>query len=84
MKQPVSQQRELSWKTKEGILIPINKLTTEQLQAYRKIAAKNVDNYYRNYEFFSEILEQMDNEIHSRLVDIEQQLIKLKKLEAEI
>jgi hypothetical protein len=84
MKQPVSQQRELSWKTKEGILIPINKLTTEQLQAYRKIAAKNVDNYYRNYEFFSEILEQMDNEIHSRIEVIEQQLIKLKKVEAEI
>jgi hypothetical protein len=84
MKQPVSQQKELSWKTKDGSLIPINKLTTEQLQVYRKIAARNVDNYYRNFEFFSEILNQMDNEIHSRIEVIEQQLIKLKKVEAEV
>lgn len=84
MKQPVSERKELCWKTKEGTLIPINKLTTDQLQAYRKIAAKNVDNYYRNFEFFTELLEQMDTEIHSRIEVIEQQLIKLKQAEAEI
>ncbi len=84
MKQPVSQQRELSWKTKDGSLIPINKLTTEQLQVYRKIAARNVDNYYRNFEFFSEILEQMDIELHSRVEAVEEELFKLKAIEAEV
>lgn len=84
MKQPVSQQRELSWKTKDGNLIPINKLTTEQLQVYRKIAARNVDNYYRNFEFFSEILEQMDIELHSRVEAVEEELFKLKAIEAEV
>jgi hypothetical protein len=81
---PVTQQRELKWKLKDGTLVPIKDLNDQQLQNFRKIAAKKVDDFYRNYEFFSEILECMDDELQNRIFKIKYQLELLEKVQAEI
>lgn len=81
---PVTQKRELKWKLKDGSLIPIKDLNDQQLQNFRKIAAKKVDDFYRNYEFFSEILECMDDELQDRISKMKEQLELLQKVQEEI
>ena len=81
---PVTQKRELKWKLKDGSLIPIKDLNDQQLQNFRKIAAKKVDDFYRNYEFFSEILECMDDELQDRISKVKEQLELLQKVQEEI
>lgn len=81
---PVSQQRELKWKLKDGNLISIKDLNDDQLQHFRKIAAKKVDDFYRNYEFFSELLNSMDEELVNRISKVKHQLELLEKSKEEI
>lgn len=81
---PVSQQRELKWKLKDGNLIAIKDLNDNQLQHFRKIAAKKVDDFYRNYEFFSELLNSMDEELINRISKVKHQLELLEKSKEEI
>jgi len=52
---PVNETTELKWKLADGTLRPINELTEEELANSRKICAKRVENYYRNYEFKSSL-----------------------------
>lgn len=81
---PVTEQRELKWKLKDGTLVPIKNLNDQQLQNFRKIAAKKVDDFYRNYEFFSEILECMDDELQNRISRMKEQLELLEKAKQEV
>lgn len=81
---PVSQQRELKWKLKDGSLIPIKELNNNQLQHFRKITVKKINEFYRNYEFFSEMLECMDDELQDRISKVKENIellqIQQKKL----
>lgn len=81
---PVTEKRELKWKLKDGTLVPIKNLNDQQLQNFRKIAAKKVDDFYRNYEFFSEILECMDDELQNRISRMKEQLELLEKAKQEV
>lgn len=81
---PVTEKRELKWKLKDGTLVPIKNLNDRQLQNFRKIAAKKVDDFYRNYEFFSEILECMDDELQDRISRMKEQLELLEKAKQEV
>lgn len=81
---PVTEKRELKWKLKDGTLVPIKDLNDQQLQNFRKIAAKKVDDFYRNYEFFSEILECMDDELQDRISRMKEQLELLEKAKQEV
>lgn len=81
---PVTEKRELKWKLKDGTLVPIKNLNDQQLQNFRKIAAKKVDDFYRNYEFFSEILECMDDELQDRISRMKEQLELLEKAKQEV
>ena len=81
---PITQKRELKWKLKDGSLIPIKDLNDQQLQNFRKIAAKKVDDFYRNYEFFSEMLECMDDELQDRISIMKEQLELLEKAKQEV
>ena len=81
---PVTEKRELKWKLKDGTLVPIKNLNDQQLQNFRKIAAKKVDDFYRNYEFFSEILECMDDELQDRISRMKEQIELLEKAKQEV
>jgi len=72
------------WKLADGTLKPINELTEEELANSRKICAKRVENYYRNYEFFRDMLEQMDDQLSERRAKLEAMLQRLKEIESEV
>jgi hypothetical protein len=74
----------LKWKLADGTLKPINELTEEELANSRKICAKRVENYYRNYEFFRDMLEQMDDQLSERRAKLEAMLQRLKEIESEV
>ncbi len=81
---PVNETTELKWKLADGTLRPINELTEEELANSRKICAKRVENYYRNYEFFRDMLEQMDDQLSERRAKLEAMLQRLKEIESEV
>lgn len=81
---PVNEITELKWKLADGTLRPIKELTEDELSTSRKICAKRVENFYRNYEFFRDMLEQMDNELAIRCNKLEQQLARLKEIEKQV
>lgn len=81
---PVNETTELKWKLADGTLRPIKELTEDELSTSRKICAKRVENFYRNYEFFRDMLEQMDNELAIRCNKLEQQLARLKQIEKQV
>lgn len=81
---PVNETILLKWKLADGTLKPINELTEEELANSRKICAKRVENYYRNYEFFRDMLEQMDDQLSERRAKLEAMLQRLKEIESEI
>lgn len=81
---PVNETTELKWKLADGTLRPIKELTEDELSTSRKICAKRVENFYRNYEFFRDMLEQMDNELAIRCNKLEQQLARLKEIEKQV
>lgn len=81
---PVNEITELKWKLADGTLRPIKELTEDELSTSRKICAKRVENFYRNYEFFRDMLEQMDDELAIRCNKLEQQLAKLKQIEKQV
>jgi hypothetical protein len=81
---PVNETTELKWKLADGTLRPIKELTEDELSTSRKICAKRVENFYRNYEFFRDMLEQMDNELEIRCNKLEQQLARLKQIEKQV
>lgn len=80
----VNQPQELKWKTLKGELIPIEELSNIELKKFRKIAAKKSEDYYRKYEFFSTILEQMDEVVHNRLETAKKLVEELELTENEI
>jgi hypothetical protein len=80
----VTEHKELKWKTLDGKLIPLKDLTNQELKQFRKIAAKKVEDYYRNWEFFSSLLEQMDEQVHTRLLEAEALVQELKFTEEEV
>lgn len=80
---PVNEHKELKWKFKDGTLKSINKLTNEELKLFRNIAKTKVNTYWRNYDFFNTMLEQMDDEIQDRLILAEQNVKELQQLNAE-
>lgn len=80
---PVNEHKELKWKFKDGTLKSINKLTNEELKLFRNIAKTKVNTYWRNYDFFNTMLEQMDEEIQDRLILAEQNVKELQQLNAE-
>jgi hypothetical protein len=81
---PVNVTILLKWKLADGTLKPINELTEEELANSRKICAKRVENYYRNYEFFRDMLEQMDDQLSERRAKLEAMLQRLKEIESEV
>jgi hypothetical protein len=81
---PVNETTELKWKLADGTLRPIKELTEDELSTSRKICAKRVENFYRNYEFFRDMLEQMDEELEIRCNKLEQQLARLKEIEKQV
>ncbi len=81
---PVNETILLKWKLADGTLKPINELTEEELANSRKICAKRVENYYRNYEFFRDMLEQMDDQLSQRRAKLEAMLQRLKEIESEV
>jgi hypothetical protein len=81
---PVNETTELKWKLADGTLRSIKELTEDELSTSRKICAKRVENFYRNYEFFRDMLEQMDNELEIRCNKLEQQLARLKEIEKQV
>ncbi len=81
---PVNETILLKWKLADGTLKPINELTEEELANSRKICAKRVENYYRNYEFFRDMLEQMDEELVSRREKLETMLARIKEIESQV
>jgi hypothetical protein len=81
---PVNETILLKWKLADGTLKPINELTEEELANSRKICAKRVENYYRNYEFFRDMLEQMDDQLSERRAKLEAMLQRLKEIESEV
>ena len=80
---PVNEHKQLKWKLKDGTLKDFNQLTNEELKLFRNIAKTKVDTYYRNYEFFNSLLEQMDNEVEDRIVLAQEQVKELQQLNAE-
>ncbi|MEI6797863.1 MAG: hypothetical protein WCO04_01445 [Pseudomonadota bacterium] len=80
---PVNEQKKLKWKLKDGTLKDFNELTNEELKLFRNIAKTKVDVYYRNYEFFSEMLNQLDDEVVDRLALAEEAVKQLQVLNAE-
>jgi hypothetical protein len=80
---PVNEHKQLKWKLKDGTLKDFNQLTNEELKLFRNIAKTKVDTYYRNYEFFNNLLEQMDNEVEDRIVLAQEQVKELQQLNAE-
>lgn len=80
---PVNEHKQLKWKLKDGTLKDFNELTNEELKLFRNIAKTKVDTYYRNYEFFNNLLEQMDNEVEDRIVLAQEQVKELQQLNAE-
>lgn len=80
---PVNEHKQLKWKLKDGTLKDFNELTNEELKLFRNIAKTKVDTYYRNYEFFNSLLEQMDNEVEDRIVLAQEQVKELQQLNAE-
>jgi hypothetical protein len=81
---PTNETILLKWKLADGTLKPINELTEEELATSRKICAKRVENYYRNYEFFRDMLEQMDDQLSQRRAKLEAMLQRLKEIESEV
>jgi hypothetical protein len=84
MNVPVNTQKELKWKKLDGTLVPLNELTNQELKEFRKIAGKKIEMYYRNFEFFTDLLEQMDEIIHTKLLEAEALVKELKFTENEI
>jgi hypothetical protein len=81
---PVNETTELKWKLADGTLRPIKELTEDELSTSRKICAKRVENFYRNYEFFRDMLEQMDDQLSERRAKLEAMLQRLKEIESEV
>ena len=80
---PVNEHKQLKWKLKDGTLKDFNELTNEELKLFRNIAKTKVDTYYRNYEFFTELINQMDDELIDRAAVLKQEIIELQAI-AEI
>ncbi|NBW14092.1 MAG: hypothetical protein EBR82_39455 [Caulobacteraceae bacterium] len=83
MNLPVNEQKKLKWKLKDGTLKNFNELSNEELKLFRNIAKTKVDIYYRNFEFFSEMLNQMDEEVADRLTLAEETVKELQIINAE-
>jgi hypothetical protein len=81
---PVNETTELKWKLADGTLRPIKELNEDELANSRKICAKRVETYYRNYEFFRDMLEQMDEELVSRREKLETMLARIKEIESQV
>ena len=81
---PVNETTELKWKLADGTLRPIKELNEDELANSRKICAKRVETYYRNYEFFRDMLEQMDDQLSERRAKLEAMLQRLKEIESEV
>lgn len=74
----------LKWKLKDGTLVPINELSNEELQAFRKIAKRNTDDFYNKYQFFAALLENMDDELHKRIEDLKLKIQTLEEIEQAV
>lgn len=81
---PVNETKELKWKLPNGKLISIKELSEDELSKFRKVCAKRVSTYFRNYEFFTDILSEMDKELKKRTDELESKLKKLKQIETEV
>jgi hypothetical protein len=83
MKVLVNQHKELKWKLKDGSLKPINELTQDEIKTAKKLSLARVNEFYQKYEFFTNLLEQIDLEIEQRINIAQAQLESLKLLEQE-
>ena len=83
MKVLVNQHKELKWKLKNGSLKPINELTQDEIKTAKKLSLARVNEFYQKYEFFTNLLEQIDLEIEQRINIAQAQLESLKLLEQE-
>jgi len=83
MKVLVNQHKELKWKLKDGSLKPINELTQDEIKTAKKLSLARVNEFYQKYEFFTNLLEQIDLEIEQRISVTQAQLESLKLLEQE-
>lgn len=83
MKVLVNQHKELKWKLKDGSLKPINELTQNEIKTAKKLSLARVNEFYQKYEFFTNLLEQIDLEIEQRINIAQAQLESLKLLEQE-
>jgi hypothetical protein len=83
MKVLVNQHKELKWKLKDGSLKPINELTQDEIKTAKKLSLARVNEFYQKYEFFTNLLEQIDLEIEQRISVAQAQLESLKLLEQE-
>jgi hypothetical protein len=83
MKVLVNQHKELKWKLKDGSLKPINELTQDEIKTAKKLSLVRVNEFYQKYEFFTNLLEQIDLEIEQRINIAQAQLESLKLLEQE-
>jgi len=84
MNVPVSSHKELKWKLKNGELKPLNELSNEELKLFAKISYSKATAAYKTYEFFNEMLTQIDKEVHNRIVKAEELVQELKQIEEEI
>lgn len=80
---PVNTKKELKWKKLDGTLVSFNQLSNQELKECRKIAGKKIETYYRNFEFFTDLQEQMDIEVHKRLEEAKELVQELEKTKKE-
>lgn len=81
---PVTTQKELVWKFKDGTTKPLSELTKEELKLFGKISFNKGTIHYKNYEFWNQMLTQIDSEVHNRLIKAEEEVKELKQIEQEI
>jgi len=65
---------EAVWKFRDGSIVPISKLSNQQLKECRNTALRQMQRHYDLMNLFTDLTNQLEIELHERIQHVQQEL----------
>lgn len=62
------------WKFRDGSIVPISKLTDEQLKECRNTSLRNTNKHFELMNLFTDLTSQLENELTNRINEAKRKL----------
>jgi hypothetical protein len=70
----LGENNEPVWKFRDGTIVPVSKLTDKQLKECRNTALKNVDKHFQLMNLFTDLTNNLEAEMTTRIRETESKL----------